>query len=90
MDHLRSAGARCWPDAPPRAPRCRWMKTTRVYDGETAEIVAEIKELIATRVRPAVATDGGDIVFRPLRCRHADRAVFDARGACSGLSVVAR
>src|SRR5262249_35860434 len=34
-----------------------------VYEGETAEIVAEIKELIATRVRPAVAQDGGDIIF---------------------------
>ena len=54
-----------------------------VYEGETAEIVGEIKELIETRVRPAVAQDGGDIVF--------DR--FDAdtgtvhlhmRGACAG------
>jgi len=53
------------------------------YEGETAEIVNEIKELIETRVRPAVAQDGGDIVF--------DR--FDAetgtvhlhmRGACAG------
>ena len=35
-----------------------------VYEGETAEIVAEIKELIATRVRPAVANDGGDIIFK--------------------------
>ena len=33
------------------------------YEGEAAEIVAEIKELIETRVRPAVAQDGGDIVF---------------------------
>ena len=33
------------------------------YEGETAEIVAEIKELIETRVRPAVAQDGGDITF---------------------------
>jgi Fe-S cluster biogenesis protein NfuA len=35
-----------------------------VYEGEEAEIVAQIKELIDTRVRPAVANDGGDIIFK--------------------------
>ena len=34
------------------------------YEGEEAEIVAQIKELIETRVRPAVANDGGDIIFK--------------------------
>src|SRR5262245_24628020 len=34
------------------------------YEGEEAEIVAQIKELIDTRVRPAVANDGGDIIFK--------------------------
>lgn len=34
------------------------------YEGEDAEIVAQIKELIETRVRPAVANDGGDIIFK--------------------------
>src|SRR5690606_38626451 len=54
-----------------------------VYEGETAEIVAEIKELIATRVRPAVANDGGDIVFRRF---DVDTGVvhLSMRGACSG------
>ncbi len=33
------------------------------YDGEAAEIVKEIKEIIDARVRPAVAKDGGDITF---------------------------
>ena len=53
------------------------------YEGETAEIVAEIKELIATRVRPAVAQDGGDIVFKRFE---ADTGVVQLimRGACSG------
>ena len=32
--------------------------------GEDSEIVEQIKELIETRVRPAVAKDGGDIIFR--------------------------
>ena len=35
-----------------------------VYEGEEAEIVEQIKELIETRVRPAVANDGGDIIFK--------------------------
>jgi Fe-S cluster biogenesis protein NfuA len=35
-----------------------------VYEGEEADIVAQIKELIETRVRPAVANDGGDIIFK--------------------------
>ncbi len=34
------------------------------YSGEEAEIVDQIKELIETRVRPAVASDGGDIIFK--------------------------
>ena len=46
-----------------------------------AETVATIKDLIETRVRPAVANDGGDITFRGFR----DGIVYlDMRGACSG------
>ena len=54
-----------------------------VYEGETAEIVAEIKELIATRVRPAVANDGGDILFKRF---DVDTGIvhLTMRGACSG------
>jgi len=53
------------------------------YEGETAEIVAEIKELIDTRVRPAVAQDGGDITFRRFE---ADTGIvrLTMRGACAG------
>jgi NFU1 iron-sulfur cluster scaffold homolog, mitochondrial len=48
---------------------------------EDAEIVAEIKELLDTRVRPAVAGDGGDIVFRGYR----DGIVkLHMQGSCSG------
>jgi Fe-S cluster biogenesis protein NfuA len=36
-------------------------------DPEDAEVVAQIRELIETRVRPAVAQDGGDIVYRGYR-----------------------
>jgi Fe-S cluster biogenesis protein NfuA len=55
----------------------------RVYEGETAEIVEQIKELIELRVRPAVAQDGGDIVFRHFD--DTDGSVFlEMRGACAG------
>jgi NFU1 iron-sulfur cluster scaffold homolog, mitochondrial len=54
-----------------------------VYEGETAQIVAEIKDLLDTRIRPAVAQDGGDIVFSRFA---ADTGVvyLHMRGACSG------
>jgi Fe-S cluster biogenesis protein NfuA len=48
---------------------------------EDREIVDQIKELLDTRVRPAVAGDGGDIVFRGYR----DGVVrLHMQGACSG------
>ena len=51
------------------------------FDTADAETVATIKELIETRVRPAVANDGGDITFRGFR----DGVVFlHMKGACSG------
>ncbi len=54
-----------------------------VYEGETLEIVEQIKELIDLRVRPAVAQDGGDIVFRHFD--DTDGAVYlEMRGACAG------
>lgn len=53
------------------------------YDNETAEIVAEIKELIATRVRPAVANDGGDIIFKRFDVE-TGIVHLSMRGACSG------
>ena len=50
-------------------------------DPADAEVVAQIKELLDTRVRPAVAGDGGDIVFRGFR----DGIVkLRMQGACSG------
>jgi len=48
---------------------------------EDQEIVDQIKELLDTRVRPAVASDGGDIVFRGYR----EGVVrLHMQGACSG------
>ena len=51
------------------------------FDAADAETVATIKELIETRVRPAVANDGGDITFRGFK----DGVVYlNMKGACSG------
>ena len=51
------------------------------HDGPDAEIVRQIKELLDTRVRPAVAQDGGDITFHGF-----DRGVvyLHMQGACAG------
>lgn len=51
------------------------------HDGEDGEIVEQIKELLDTRVRPAVAQDGGDITFHGF-----DRGIvyLHMQGACAG------
>jgi len=48
---------------------------------EDAEIIDQIKELIETRVRPAVAQDGGDIVYKGYKN---GRLYLSMHGACSG------
>ena len=50
-------------------------------DPADAEIVDQIKELIETRVRPAVANDGGDIVYRGFKDGIVTLAM---QGACAG------
>jgi len=51
------------------------------FEEEDKEMVEVIKELLATRVRPAVAMDGGDIIFRGFK----EGTVFlHMQGACSG------
>jgi len=51
------------------------------HEGEDSEIVGQIKELLDTRVRPAVAQDGGDITFHGF-----ERGVvyLHMQGACAG------
>jgi Fe-S cluster biogenesis protein NfuA len=48
---------------------------------EDADIIDQIKELIETRVRPAVAQDGGDIVYKGYKD---GRLYLSMHGACSG------
>ena len=50
-------------------------------EDEEDEVVAQIKELLETRVRPAVAQDGGDIIFHDFE----DGVVYlQMQGSCSG------
>ena len=75
MDHFTSGGPLIVGEEAPA--------DEEVYEGETAQIVAEIKDLIDTRIRPAVAQDGGDILFARFE---PDTGVvyLNMRGACSG------
>ncbi len=51
------------------------------FDPADSDIVDQIKELIETRVRPAVAQDGGDIIFRGFQ---EGVVLLQMRGSCSG------
>ena len=51
------------------------------FNEQDADTVAQIKDLIETRVRPAVANDGGDITFRGFK----DGVVYlNMKGSCAG------
>ena len=52
-----------------------------VDDPADADIIDQIKDLIETRVRPAVAQDGGDIVYRGYK---EGKLFLQMQGACSG------
>ena len=54
-----------------------------IYEGDAAAVVKEIVELIDTRVRPAVAQDGGDILFHSFDCE-TGVVRLKMRGACAG------
>ena len=55
--------------------------TSLKVDENDTDIVKQIKELLDTRVRPAVAMDGGDIVYDSFK----DGVVYlHMQGACSG------
>jgi len=56
------------------------------FNEADAETVATIKDLIETRVRPAVASDGGDITFRGFK----DGIVYSHEGLLRGLPVIHR
>jgi NFU1 iron-sulfur cluster scaffold homolog, mitochondrial len=72
MDHFTS-GAPLFRDHAPAAAAAE----------DDSEVVAEIKSLLDSRIRPAVAQDGGDILFDSF---NADTGVLNLRmrGACAG------
>jgi Fe-S cluster biogenesis protein NfuA len=53
------------------------------YEGDTAQIVTEIKDLLDSRVRPAVAQDGGDILFNRFD-PETGIVYLHMKGSCSG------
>jgi len=60
MEHFMSGA----PVMASTAPASEAGQTGEFYDKADEELVLTIKELLDTRVRPAVAQDGGDIIFR--------------------------
>jgi Fe-S cluster biogenesis protein NfuA len=74
MEHFQSGD-------PVMSPDAELGQDTGGVNEDDDEIVKQIKELIDTRVRPAVAQDGGDIVFHGF-----ERGVvyLHMRGACAG------
>ena len=76
MEHYLSGAAVT--DAPEDA---HGVQPNEFFAPEDEDTVKTIKELLETRVRPAVAQDGGDITFQGFR----DGVVYlHMRGACSG------
>jgi len=76
MEHYMSGAPLLAAEAQPAAG-----DSDEFFDAEDADTVATIKDLIETRVRPAVAGDGGDITFKGYK----EGVVFlHMKGACSG------
>jgi Fe-S cluster biogenesis protein NfuA len=75
MEHFMSGAPIVKDDAAPA------VAGDEFFDTADADTVATIKELIETRVRPAVANDGGDITFRGYK----DGIVYlNMKGSCAG------
>jgi Fe-S cluster biogenesis protein NfuA len=75
MEHFMSGGPLL------RGEATGGTEAEEFFEQADAETVATIKDLIETRVRPAVANDGGDITFRGYK----DGVVYlDMQGSCSG------
>ena len=74
MEHYQSGAAVMDGEAKPAGGHA-------AHDGPDSDIVSQIKELLDTRVRPAVAQDGGDITFHGF-----DRGIvyLHMQGACAG------
>jgi len=79
MEHFTSGAPLL--DAAQAAAATQLSDADEFFDAEDGETVETIKDLIETRVRPAVAGDGGDITFKGFR----DGIVYlKMKGACAG------
>ena len=79
LDHFVSGAPLFAPEPPPASMSPRPPASRKIP--ADAEIIDQIKELIETRVRPAVAQDGGDIAYKGYRD---GRLYLSMHGACSG------
>jgi hypothetical protein len=78
--HVRAAGHEC-------GVKAKTSKKASSFEEGDQETVATIKELLETRVRPAVAQDGGDITFKGFK----EGIVYlSMRGACGRMPVFDR
>merc|ERR1719421_1545124 len=68
---------------PRGAWRWPWRGELDDVDDEEDEIIAMIKELLDTRIRPAVQDDGGDLKFVSF-CHETGLVTLQMQGACSG------
>jgi NFU1 iron-sulfur cluster scaffold homolog, mitochondrial len=76
MDHFASSKP-LFTDAASASP-----SDTAIRDDDS-DVVAMIKELLETRIKPAVAEDGGDILFKRFE-EDTGRVVLKMQGACAG------
>jgi Fe-S cluster biogenesis protein NfuA len=76
MEHFMSGAPVMTSDSPPEQ-----STGEEFFDAGSEDIVSTIKELLETRVRPAVAQDGGDITFRGYR---EGKVFLSMRGSCAG------
>ncbi|MCQ8782178.1 NifU family protein [Mangrovibrevibacter kandeliae] len=77
MEHFMSGA----PVMAASAPASEAADGEEFFDADDEEVVETIKELLETRVRPAVAQDGGDITFRGYR---GGTVYLNMRGSCAG------
>ncbi len=81
MEHFMSGEPVMTDHAGSLSKRAEAASDEEFYDEADEEIVLTIKELLDTRVRPAVAQDGGDITFRGFE---KGTVFLHMQGACSG------
>ena len=84
MEHFVSKAPLVEPDSAPHTPleqESQKAGTLATASGENQKIIKAIEDLIATRIRPAIARDGGDVILQKYQ---EGVAYVTLRGACAG------